>query len=161
MTKFLNNIRCFSMNSLPSLTLVFAIFLSATPYGISGFSLLMPFIVQMVIYYWSVYRPQLLPYFMLLLLGLFKDIIDNNIIGMNALSFLLFQAIIISQRRFIINRAFIVVWAGFAFCLGVIISLPMLLGIYHYPVTILFSQWLVSIFAYVPMHWLLSKITFG
>ena len=157
MISFLHKTQRYSINLLPTATVLLAIFLSVIPYQISSSSLIMPFIVQMTIYYWSVYRPELLPYFIILLLGLFNDIIGNDILGSNALSFLLFQAMVISQRKFIVNRVFIVIWAGFAFCLLLMMSISYLFGIYNYPLPIVLSQWMLSVIAYVPIHWLLSK----
>lgn len=155
-----HRIKSYSLASFPIVTVVVGIFFSSFPYQISNSSLLTPFISHIIIYYWSVYYPQLLPYISLLLLGLFKDVIDMNILGINAVSFILFRAMIASQRKYLINHIFIVVWTGFAFCLGVILSLPIILKIYTYPLSVLFSQWLITIFMYVPVHWLLSKSRF-
>ena len=83
--------------------------------------------------------------------------------GLSALYFLLFQAMALSQRKYVVHRAFIMVWVGFAFCLGMLLLLPLLLiqfklPIDIYPASIIFSQWLISILAYIPMHYLLSKL---
>jgi rod shape-determining protein MreD len=156
--KLLTKIRYYSLICIPSLTVLLSIFLYSVPYPIDNSSVLMPSIVLAVIYYWSLYYPHLLPYICLLLLGLLQDIITVNSLGLNALMFIIFRLLIRSQRKYLMNKTFIMVWAGFMFCLGAILILPFLLNIYNYPIPILFSQWLISIFIYVPIHWLLSKL---
>ncbi len=156
-------IQNYSFSIIPTFTILISIILTLMPYQISNASLLTPLIVHITLYFWTVYRPQTLPYVVILLLGLLKDFIESNVLGINALYFLLFQVIIKSQRKYIYNNTFIVVWAGFMFCLSLILSLPLLLSKFgislkHYPLSIVFFQWLITIFAYIPLHWLLSKI---
>jgi len=98
-----------------------------------------------------------------LCLGIFKDILENNIIGISALWFLLFRAMIHFQRKYIVNNSFIVVWAGFIFFLSIVLITPLILlhfsnGTQTFKITIIFSQWLITSFAYIPIHWVLSKI---
>ncbi len=158
--KYLQN---YSLATIPMITVILSILLSILPYKINGFSLLMPHIVLIVIYYWSIFQPQRLPYLFILLVGLFKDIIGNNVPGLNAVYYLLFQVMVRSQRKHIASKPFIVVWADFMFCLGVILVLPLLFthfnaNIHSFELSIIFSQWLITIFVYVPMHSLLSKL---
>ena len=152
MQKKLSKIKKPCLNSIPTLTALISLFLNIVPYKINNASILMPDFFYIVIYYWTVYRPQLLPCLIILLLGLLKDIIEYNTLGISSLSALFFQLVIISQRKFLFNRTFIVVWLGFAFCLAIILALQ------NYSWTILISRWLISIFAYVPLHWALSRI---
>ena len=151
--KIIYKLQAYGLKAIPTFTVIISIFLTSIPFQVSNASILTPMIVQAVIYYWSVYYPKLLPYLCLLLLGLFKDIVEVNTLGINAVTFLLFRAIITSQRKYFVNHDFVVVWAGFAFCLGVILLLPVILNIYSNSLMIVLSQWLISIFAYVPIHW--------
>ena len=148
---------------IPVITVLLSIFIGAVPFKLSQISVLMPLASYITIYFWSVYRPKSLPYFTLLLLGLFKDILESNVLGFNALAFLLFQAIVKSQSKYIMNKAFIVVWAGFVFCLSVILFLPLLSikinsEVHVYPFNIILSQWIITAFVYVPIHYLLDKL---
>lgn len=148
---------------IPVITVLLSIFASVLPYKISNISLLIPFFTPMVIYFWSIYQPRNLPYIAVLLLGLFKDIIENNTFGVSALCLLLFQVMIRSQRQYIINNNFIVIWAGFIFFLSLILSMPLMLAHFSieiptYKFSIIFSQWLITVFCYVPVHWVLAKL---
>ncbi len=156
-------IKNYSLSTIPVITVILSVLLSILPYKISSFSLLMPHIVLIVIYYWSIFQPQRLPYLFILLVGLFKDIIESNVLGLNAVYYLLFQVMVRSQRKHIASKPFIVVWADFMFCLSIILLLPLLFAhfsanIHSFKLSIIFSQWLITIFAYVPVHNLLSKL---
>ncbi len=153
----------FSFNLIPAFTILLSVFLTIIPYKVSNVSLLMPLVVYIVIYFWTIYRPQMVPQILVLILGLFKDVVESNILGLSAVSFLLFQVIIQSQRKYILNNLFIVIWAEFVFCLSLILLFPLLLSkfsvsVNFYPLHIIFMQWLITIFVYVPIHWLLYKL---
>jgi rod shape-determining protein MreD len=153
----------YSLNLLPSFTILLSIMFITLPLKVDNIALLMPLVTLVIIYFWAVYWPQSLPYFAILLLGLFKDLLESNILGLNALYFLLFLNAAKSQIKYIINNSFIVVWAGFIFCLTVTMLLYFLMISFSnenhpYHLTALLSKWLVTSFAYAPMHWLLSKV---
>lgn len=148
---------------IPVITVLLSIFASIFPYKISNISMLIPFFTPMVIYFWSIYQPQNLPYIAVLLLGLFKDIMENNTVGISAICLLLFQVMVRSQRQYIINNNFIVIWAGFIFFLSVILFMPSMLvhfsiDIHAYKLSVILSQWLITVFVYVPVHWGLVKL---
>ena len=77
--------------------------------------------------------------------------------------FLVFQVITRSQRKYIASKPFIVVWVDFMFCLSIILLLPLLFAhfntnIHSVKLSTIFSQWLITIFVYVPIHSFLSKL---
>lgn len=148
---------------IPVLSVLLSIFITIIPYKINNLSLLSPLVTPMVVYFWSIYQPKNLPYIAVFLLGLLKDVLENNLFGISALCLLLFQVMVRSQRKYIVNNNFIVVWVGFIFFLSIILFIPLILvssniDIQSYKFIIIFSQWLITIFVYVPVHWLLSKL---
>jgi rod shape-determining protein MreD len=162
-TKLFRLTKLYSFSTIPTLTLLFSVILIILPYKSHNMILLMPFIGHIVIYFWTIYRPQMLPYSIIFIIGLIKDILESNVLGLSSLSFLLFKVIINTQRKHIYNNNFIVVWAGFIFYLSLILLLPLLLSkcganINYYPFIIIFIQWLITILVYVPIHWLLNKL---
>ena len=157
--KILNNIQKYCIFMIPTLTVCFSIFLTILPYKLNNLSLLMPYISISTIYFWSIYFPQALPYPIIFLLGLFEDVMESHILGLNAICFLLFQAITKSQRKYIVNRDFIVVWAGFMLFSGIYCLVNKFsLDANDRLFCIFFGQWLITILVYVPIHWLLSKL---
>lgn len=147
----------------PLTTLLISIFISILPYHSTNLSIIIPLFSYTIIYFWKIYRPYSLSYFTIFILGLLKDVIENDVLGLNALCLLLFSFMVKSQRKYIIKNAFVVVWAGFIFFLTIIILISMMLvymssNIDLYPFKIVFAQWLITIFVYVPIHFLLSKL---
>lgn len=159
-SQLFNNIQ---FTIIPVITVLLSVFVSVLPYKVSNISLLIPLFTPMVVYFWSIYQPQNLPYIAVLLLGLLKDIMENNSFGMSSLCLLLFQVMVRSQKQYIVNNSFVVIWAGFIFFLSIILFIPLILvnfsiDIQAYEFSIIFSQWLITIFVYVPVHWMLVKL---
>ena len=91
--KTLHILQNYSFNIVPAITVLLSIFLTFLPYKIGNISLFMPFLSLIAIYFWTLYLPQNLPYMLILIIGLFKDAVEANILGISALSFLLFQQV--------------------------------------------------------------------
>ena len=73
-----------------------------------------PFIVMMF-YYWSIYRPTLIPPTLVFFAGFIYDLLSGWPVGLNALIFLLIRHNVSSQRLFMTGQQFIVVWLGYMF----------------------------------------------
>jgi len=99
----------------PAGTTLLMVFASAIPWHVPGLSPITPAMSFMAIYYWSIYRPDKLPYAATFCLGLFQDLIVGTPLGMTALVLLLIQGTVASQRRFFHGKPFFVVWWGFSF----------------------------------------------
>lgn len=79
---------------------------------ISG-SLDIPFNI-MVIYYWAIYRPRLLPPWLIFLAGIAFDSMSGMPLGMNAFIFLALRWLVVDQRLFLMGQSFAMVWLLFA-----------------------------------------------
>ena len=66
------------------------------------------------IYYWTLYRPDLMPAPLVFALGLLYDVISGAPVGTHAAMLALAHAILSRQRRFLVDKTFILNWAGFA-----------------------------------------------
>ncbi len=84
---------------------------AALSYPLSFFSKIPFFLIG--IYYWSIYRPTLVPPWFMFAAGISIDIINALPLGLNALSFVLFRWLITDQRRFLMGQPFLVIWIGF------------------------------------------------
>ena len=67
----------------------------------------------MVIYYWSIYRPTLLPVLVVFLAGCAIDLMGGLPLGLHAFVFIIAQWIVTDQRRFLMAQPFVVIWIGF------------------------------------------------
>ncbi len=95
------------------LVALFFLDVMAVPYPLS-FLMEAPFLL-MGIYYWSVYRPSLLPAWVCFAIGLLMDILSGFPMGLRALLFVVIRMFLIDQRRFLLAQGFIIFWLGFAF----------------------------------------------
>src|SRR5216683_59092 len=87
-------------------TLLFAI-ISEVPLHIPAFTL-------MAVYHWTIYRSELLPPIAVFAVGLLLDLLNGTqYIGTSSLSLLLVRSALLSQRRFLLNRPFPILWSGF------------------------------------------------
>lgn len=68
-----------------------------------------PFIL-MAVYYWSIYRPTLIPSALVFIAGLLLDLLLHEPVGLNALILVLVHWLIVDQRSFLIGQSFLVVW---------------------------------------------------
>lgn len=74
-----------------------------------------PPLLLMVIYYWSIYRPTLLPPWFVFMLGALMDFISGWPVGLSALIYVAVHWLIADQRRFLMSQSFVMIWAGYAF----------------------------------------------
>ncbi|MGN7437974.1 MAG: hypothetical protein ACTHOO_04950 [Alcanivorax sp.] len=81
-----------------------------------------PFIV-MVFYYWSIYRPTLIPPVLVFIIGICYDLLSGWPVGLNALILLTLRHNVSSQRLFMTGQQFIVVWLGYTFVSAVALFL--------------------------------------
>ncbi|HLZ66801.1 MAG TPA: rod shape-determining protein MreD [Aliidongia sp.] len=94
-------------------TLVLAI-LSVIPLGIPGYAQVTPNFVLMSIYYWTIYRPDHLPYLVVFLIGLLVDLLTFGPPGATPFALLIVRATVLSQRKFFVGKNFPILWWGFA-----------------------------------------------
>lgn len=85
-----------------------------------------PFIMMML-YYWSIYRPTLIPPFIVFCIGICFDLLSGWPVGLSPFIFLLLRHVISSQRLFLTGQPFMVVWIGFMMAVVAALSLQWLL----------------------------------
>ena len=69
----------------------------------------------MALYYWSIYRPTLVPPWLAFVCGIISDILNGAPLGLSACLFVLVQWLVSDQRRFLMGQTFPVVWFAFLF----------------------------------------------
>ncbi len=95
------------------LTLVLVIIIVMTLH-IPGFSRIAPLLPQMAVNHWGIYRPRLLPAYLVFLIGLLQDVLTGTPIGVNALVLLAVYGAVLSQKQFFIGKSFFILWLGFS-----------------------------------------------
>ena len=95
-----------------AITLLLAV-ASGLPTHIPSLGAVSPLLSLMAVYYWSIFRPDLMPPFAVFGAGFFQDILFSTPLGAFAFIFLLVRVIVVAQRRFFIGNSFVVMWWGF------------------------------------------------
>lgn len=68
----------------------------------------------MAVYYWSVFRPGILPVWLVFIAGVLLDLLSGLPIGISAIVFLLVRWSIANQRKFLMAQPFMMMWSIFA-----------------------------------------------
>lgn len=74
-----------------------------------------PALSLLSLYYWAVYRPDLMPPVAVFCVGLLIDTVSGVVLGVNALVLLLVYGAVLSQRRWLFGKSLNAVWLGFLF----------------------------------------------
>lgn len=98
---------------VPFGTTLFLMLLTLIPLHIPAITGIMPMLPMMCVYYWAIFRPDLLPAWAAFLIGLLGDIVAGTPLGVNALVLLVVQGVSASQRRFFLGKSFLVAWWAF------------------------------------------------
>ncbi|MDA8232622.1 MAG: rod shape-determining protein MreD [Magnetospirillum sp.] len=90
------------------------LFAAALPTHLPGIGGIAPMLPMMGVYYWAIYRPDLLPAWSAFLIGLLYDVLSGTPMGVYALVLLLVQGVAASRRRFFLAKTFMVAWWAFS-----------------------------------------------
>lgn len=73
-----------------------------------------PSLTLIAVFYWTLYRPDLMPAATSFGLGLLQDVFTGIPLGVSAAVLVLVHAIVFTQRQFFLGKPFHVVWTGFS-----------------------------------------------
>jgi rod shape-determining protein MreD len=146
----------------PFLVTLILVMLSLVPLRLPGLSQVVPWLALVAVFYWTVYRADLMPPSAVFGIGLFHDLASGTNVGVGALLLLLAQVAVMPQRRFFMSRSFVITWIGFAVIAAAAVGLlwlinVMLEGMLLSPRPALF-QFLTTVAAYPPMAWLFTRV---
>lgn len=107
-------IRRWLRNLVPVLTTFLFVLIGQLAFPIPLLSDVAPAFALIALYYWVVFRPDLMPSVAVFGLGIVQDAVAGAPFGLYALVYLLVQALVLNQRRFIAGKPFWVFWTAFA-----------------------------------------------
>lgn len=93
------------------MALLFALNLVSVSYPFTGAVKI--FFFWMGLYYWSLYRPAVLPVWVVFAAGLVMDALGGTPFGLTAFIFVCARWFVVDQRRFMLAHSFWMVWLGF------------------------------------------------
>jgi len=100
--------------ALPVALAFSAVIFGVVPLRVVDTSLAAPNFTLMVVYFWTLNRPELMPPWAVFLVGLLADILTAVPMGMNAAILVVVHAVMEPQHRVLRGKAFELVWAAFA-----------------------------------------------
>jgi|SRR5690348_7894909 rod shape-determining protein MreD len=149
----------------PTITILALALLSVLPLRFPDYAAVAPLLAFAGLYYWTIYRPDLLPPVAIFLCGLVLDLLSGAPLGVAALVFLLTRVVVMPQRRFFVDRLFPFVWGGFTLLAAGAIAFLWLIGS-------LFSgavldmraatlQWVLTVACFPAVAYLLMRVQRG
>jgi rod shape-determining protein MreD len=144
-----------------SLVLILAL-LQAVPWRIPQFAPVVPMLPMIGVFYWSLYRPDLLVPSVVFGAGLVNDIILGAPIGVSSLVFLAIHGMTATQRRFFHGKSFLMIWSGFALLAAGGALLQLILYALLFGRTpqghALVIEYIMTVFCYPLPSWLFSRL---
>lgn len=101
-----------------ALSLVLAALLDLSPLPNGSGSASMPSLAVCVLFFWTLARPDLLPGWLLLGVGIAVDLVAGLPPGPSAMGLLLGRQVALSMRRSLLSQRAAVIWAAFLPCAG-------------------------------------------
>ncbi len=147
---------------VPTLTtLVLAVF-SVLPLRFPDYAAVAPLITLGGVYYWTMYRPDLLPPAAAFLCGVVVDLLSGVPLGVSALVFLFTRAVVLPQRRYFVDRLFPFVWGGFTVLAAAAIAFLWLLGSFFEGAMLdmrtVTLQWVLTVASFPAVAYLLMRV---
>jgi rod shape-determining protein MreD len=92
---------------------VLLIVFGMVPLGIANIAPVKPALGLIAVFFWLVYRPDLMPAWAVFLVGLIQDLLGGGALGVGVFVLLVVYAALAGQRRYIAQSSFILVWLAF------------------------------------------------
>ena len=149
---FSQKLSFFLIHQIPCLMGVFLLFVGLFPLRLSFFTQhYIPF-VYISLFYWIVFRPDLLSPLRVFFLGFLADLIYQTPLGYQSFCFVLFYVLVLIKQRFLQARSFSFLWRAFCiYSLGFILFqwlFSMLLYWQYLSVTIFLAQMILLWISY-------------
>lgn len=147
---------------LPILSSIALVLIGLLPLGLPHFDTVAPSFALMAVFYWSIFRSDLMTMVGAFLIGLLLDLLCAGPLGLNALILVVVHELGVSQRRVFLGSSFFVNWAAFALVIGAVVPLSWaLVSLLHWrllPTAPVLAQVMLSLVLYPGVYWLLSRL---
>jgi rod shape-determining protein MreD len=147
---------------LPILSSIGLVVITLVPFGLPYFDTVTPSFALMAVFYWSIFRPDLMTMVGAFLIGLLLDVLSAGPLGVNALILVAAHELGVSQRRIFLGSSFLVNWAAFALVVAAVVPLSWALVSLLYwrllPPGPAVAQVALSLGLYPGVYWILSRL---
>lgn len=160
-TTFWMRLDAMAKNMTPVLLTLLLVLINTVPLHISGFSRITPLLPIMAIYFWTIYRSELMPVYAVFLIGVLQDSLSGMPIGISAFVYVVIHWAVTSQHGFFLGKSFPIVWLGFCLISGAaMVATWFLFSLFHTsfvnPNAALF-QYILTIAIFPIIAWGLSR----
>ncbi len=97
----------------PLAVTVFLVLVSVVPMPIPAYAPIAPGLPLAAVYYWSIYRPDLMTNAAVAFVGLLHDALTGTPLGVSILILLLVRGLVVAQPRFFLGKPFLDLWLCF------------------------------------------------
>jgi rod shape-determining protein MreD len=147
---------------VPFATALVAVLIDVTPVIGTGPLGLTSFVTLCAVYFWSLYRPDLLTPTAAFVIGLVYDGVAGLPLGLTSLALLLVRSLMVTQQRFFLARSFPVIWCCFILLAPAVEIARWLLSClwwgHLFALQPAMLELLVTIALYPPASWLLGRL---
>lgn len=152
----------FAANLTPFVVSLALIMLSVILIHVPAIGSVAPNLGLIAVFYWTVYRPDLMPAIAVLPIGLWQDLLNGSPIGLNGLTLLIVYGVIVFQRVFFRGKSFLVIWWAFgltaAFAALVFWLAVIAWHLRYVDPTPLMFQVVLTLTVFPFLYWLLSRV---
>lgn len=157
-----NQLDGFARQLVPFGVTLFLVMFETIQLPLPGSAAVAPGFSLVAIYYWTVYRPDLMPPVAVFVIGMLLDVVSGALFGVNALVMLAIYGAVLTQRRLLVGKSFNIVWFGFLFALVLTAGLDWLVhaiinGAFLDP-TRLFARLGMTALLYPILAWCLGRL---
>jgi rod shape-determining protein MreD len=148
--------------AVPSLTALALIVLGVVPLRLPAFAAVVPWFALMAVYYWTMYRAELMPAPAVFGIGVFQDLLSGGPFGVNAFVLLLTHGAAMTQRRVLMRRPFSLGWLGFVaialmgFALTWLTMTLLTLALFDPRAALV--QYVLTVLLYPPVAWVFAAV---
>lgn len=147
---------------VPPLIGLICIIIGVAPSGVAGLGAAGPALTLMLVYFWTIFQPRLLPPPAVFIIGFIQDVLTGAPIGMGTLVLLGVQQFVLRERRVFTARTFAIAWFGFTVvALIATTALWLLVALYQAQLVDpgpFVGQLVLSVLLYPAASWLFGQI---
>lgn len=100
---------------LPTMTVILFILIGVLAWPMPHVGTISPSLGLLAVYYWGIYRPDLLRPVVVFVLGILNDSVHFLPLGLSAFVFVGAYQLAYAHRRYFVGQLFPMLWSGFAF----------------------------------------------
>lgn len=110
---FLSFVEDTARDQVPLMTIIVLVLMSVSPFYLPHYAGIAINLSLIGLFYWSVYKPELIHPFTAFLVGLFYDFLAGAPTGMFALIFVVSRGLLGIYSRRLVTTNFLILWSGF------------------------------------------------